>query len=127
MPTTLRIKVTKEILEKSKDCGDYGESCAIARAVSDVLPHAYVESDQILPFWCFLGLGDDRFPIKLPHTANQFIKEFDASSPEGRVVMDEISFDIEIPDGVIENINIDEIRPLLLNHPTLELVEDTKG
>lgn len=46
--TQLKITVTKEILEKSKNCGDAygaGKNCAIALAVRDVFPMAWVGMD----------------------------------------------------------------------------------
>jgi hypothetical protein len=121
MSTTLKITVTKEILEKSKMCGTklgilMSENCAIAIAVRDIFPDACVGNPQIL-------LGVLPFDVvNLPIDAIKFIERFDVSSPQDRVNMEPISFEIEIPDEVIAKINIDELRPLLINHPTLELV-----
>lgn len=134
MPTTLRIKVTKDILEKSKFCGgsfeienDIASNCAISISIRDVFPEAYVEYSGI---YLSKERRDKHFPfpdIRIPTVARNFITAFDVKKPYQRVQMNEIEFEVEVPDEVIEKINIDEIRPLLLNHPTLELVEDTKG
>lgn len=127
MPTTLRIKVTKEILEKSSDCKVNKEKhlsihhCAIAVALADIFPTCNISSHFMKPD------RSDRLIINLPPKATEFIYLFDKSTPEERRNLPEIEFEISIPDEVIEKINIDDIRLLLLNHPTLELVEDTKG
>lgn len=120
--TTLKIKVTKDILEKSKNCNEMvGQNCAVALAVRDVFPAAHVLHHQIRPF------SDDPYLIKqrilLPKEATLFIIDFDRAEPGQRPYLPEIEFEIQIPDEVIEKINIDSLRPLLQNHPTLELVE----
>lgn len=119
--TKLKITVTKEILEESKHCRSEAQfavtSCAISRAVRDIFPKARVWSSHINP-----QTGDVNDNISLPTEAKKFIADFDKSLPIDRVNMDPISFDVELPDSLIEKINIEELRPLLTNHPTLELV-----
>lgn len=121
MSTKLQITVTKEMLEKSKNCYkdvSYAKTnCAIALAIRDVFPRAEVLTTVIFPD------PDVRGMIKLPYEASEFIELFDDAEPEQRCEMDPISFEIDIPDTIINRINIDEIRPLLENHPTLKLVE----
>jgi hypothetical protein len=133
--TKLKITVTKEILEKSKYCGKrpYGEeieddapsNCAIALAVREIFPFAWVGEDEIDPFYRTI-VGFEFRPlserIELPTNAKNFITRFDGTSADDRPLLPEISFEVEIPDCVIDQINIDELRPLLANHPTLELV-----
>jgi hypothetical protein len=124
--TKLKITLTKEILEQSKMCGllpehngtGNGDRCAIAMAVHPVFPLAYVCTDEIHPY----GVGGGTAIILLPTIARNFINCFDFKSPDERVKMSPVFFEIEIPDEIIEKINIDELRPLLTNHPTLELV-----
>jgi hypothetical protein len=126
--TKLKIKVTKEILERSKRCGikkygvpkkEVGESCAIALAVRDIFPMAHVTRWNI----CSEGIDVLKSYIKLPTEATHFIDLFDTAGEEMRTSIPEFEFEISIPDEVIEEINIDEIKPLLVNHPTLELIE----
>jgi hypothetical protein len=121
----LKIKVTKEILMKSRYCGtvNTGESCAIACAVRDIFPNAYVGTREI--FVNKEDLDDDacKQTIQLPEEATEFIHEFDKGNPASRTELPELEFIVDIPDAVIDHINIDEIRPLLTNHPTLELIE----
>lgn len=129
MPVNLKIKVTKEIIEKSMWCGfgssnDIQENCAIALAVRDIFPDAQVEKYGIFlkrEDWQTKGTDSD---IQLPPEAIEFIGEFDlySDTPEHRLLMPELEFEVEIPDKVLEEINIEELRPLLQNHPTLELV-----
>jgi hypothetical protein len=121
----LKITVTKEILEKSKWCGYKldneefkltSQNCAIALAVRDVFPNAGVGANSVL-----LDPPSEYF-TNLPQEAIDFITAFDKSDPGVRSRMTPISFEIEIPDSVIGKINIEELRPLLVNHPTLQLI-----
>lgn len=123
----LIIMVTKEILKRSAMCGLcpgsepglIGHNCAIALAVRDIFPGAYVQPQCILPFGGNPYLGAPK--ISLPSEAISFISRFDGYTYEGRLRMHEISFEIEVPDSVIERIDISELTPLLENHPNLKL------
>lgn len=123
MGTLLKIKVTKEILERSKMCGDSSDAetltnCAIALAIRGIFPRAVVTDTSFRPF----GYDKAKTRICLPISARVFINQFDESSPEERIDLPEIGFTISIPDEVIEKINIEELRPLLENHPNLQFV-----
>lgn len=127
----LTIKVTKNILKKSAMCGkenyvNVPSKCAIALAVRDIFPHALVGGTVIIPF--AEGYTSPKFAerngkltISLPMKAQIFISKFDDKTPEERINSEEFSFDIDIPDEVINQINIDEVLHLLKNHETLEL------
>ena len=89
------IKVTKEILERSKMCGEYkATSCAIALAVIDLFESAKVGADTII---LITGQGqtifDTSYVTTLPLEARWFIKKFDMSSPEQRILMNPFSFE----------------------------------
>lgn len=131
--TKLRITVTKEILDRSKYCGEPGfgdisafenhsSNCAIALAIRDVFPKAFVETEYIfideISYKKFPMPGD----IKLPAEATDFINTFDLLDPAGRSLLPELTFEISIPDEIINQINIDELKPLLENHPTLAIL-----
>lgn len=130
---TLKIKITKEILFKSRLCNNddgidicdpstwVGSSCAVALAIRDVFPTSYVSYVDIDPFY-MEGRKNDVYKIYLPPTATTFIHTFDSLNANDRCNMPEIEFEISIPDEAIDLINIDEIKPLLVNHPTLELI-----
>lgn len=125
--TKLRITVTKEILERTKDClsEDKGviSNCAIAVAAKDLFPLAKVFCNYIsIP----RRLSHKEDYITLPEEAIEFIQQFDLSTPQGRVAMEPISFEIDVPDEVLEQISIEELRPLLENHPTLQFVDHGK-
>lgn len=127
MSTKLRITVTKEILERSKDCGagDFiPTNCAISLAVRDVFPLAAVYGTGRLSF---LGGSYDKLnnsnSVILSKEARSYVFKFDRTPSERRPFMPEFSFEISIPDEVLNEINIDELKPLLENHPTLELIE----
>ena len=120
MPTQFKIAITKEIIANCKNCGTGNEAhriennCAIAFALSDIFPKVYVTNFCIFPF----GIEGDKekdIKIPLPVIAQQFIKLFDgfSFSPKLRLLLPEFEFMIDIPDEVIEQINIDEVRELL--------------
>lgn len=127
----LKINVTNEILQKSAGCTGFGKdtfgtNCAIALAIRDIFPFAHVCKTCIDTDFYLRNpdrQGQTENHISLPSEAIIFIDEFDFGSPDNRLRMSPISFEIEISDEVLEKINIDEIKPLLKNHPTLKLVE----
>lgn len=111
----LQIKVTKAILNKSAYCGYTKEdgtyiasdeasvaaNCAVALAIRDIFPLAFVSPDQIIPF------GDAYYShmyseIQLPVVATQFIMEFDDTLPVDRKKMEPFDFEVEIPDDVLD-------------------------
>lgn len=123
----LRIDVTKEILTKAQYCGkkiarSTGENCAIALAVRDIFPEAFVSHENIYPFAPEDGKRDYKSRIDLPLEAQDFIVDFDNAEPEERCQMDPISFEIEVPDVTLEKINISEITKQLESHPYLTLI-----
>lgn len=125
--TKLRITVTKEILEKTKMCGigvnSYPPSnCAVSVAIKDFFPDAMVYGGGQLAFFGEHFEQESKL-LFLPDEAADWILNFDLASPQDRPNLPEISFEINVPDWVIERINIDEIRPLLQNHPNLSLIE----
>lgn len=120
MPFQFKISVTKEKIEKCKNCGnendehEIGRDCAIALALIDIFPDAYVTNYYIYPF----GIGyekEETLKIPLPLITQQFIKLFDSFStvPQLRLLLPEFEFTIEVHDEVIEHINIDEVRELI--------------
>jgi len=120
MPLQFKINITKAILTHCKFCGCDGEkekignNCAIAIALIDIFPEVYVTDDSIFPFGK-KGKEDMNLNLPLPAIARQFIKLFDGFrlTPQLRQLLTEFDFEIDIPDEVIEQINIDEIRRCL--------------
>jgi hypothetical protein len=120
MPAQFKIAITKEILEHSKYCGTgkdtraIGNNCAIAFALADIFPNVYVTNHYICP----LGIDTEKekeIKIPMPVIAQQFIKLFDGFclTPKLRLLLPEFEFTINVPDEVIEQINIDEVRQLI--------------
>ena len=117
MSLPLKITITKEIIEQSKHCGneneehEVGKNCAVAFALIDIFPEVYVTNYYIFPF----GTGYEFLKIPLPIIAQQFIKLFDGFclTPKLRLLLPEFEFTIDIPNEVIEQINIDEVRELI--------------
>lgn len=131
---TLKIKITKEILRESANCGmmfgkgSQAESCAFAVAVREIFPRAVVCYSAIYPFGGVKHFnntinvtGATEIPISAEMTA--FIFEFDANSPYDRVQMKEQEFELEIPDNIIQAIDIQEVTKILADVPHLELIE----
>lgn len=119
MPVQFKIAITKEILEHSKHCGtgndahNIGSNCAIAVALVDIFPDVYVTNNYIFPF----GIDSEKekaLKITMPVIAQQFIKLFDGfcHTPKLRLLLPEFELVIDVPDEVIEQINIDEIKIL---------------
>ena len=117
------IKITKNILERSMMCGQnlnkVGENCAVALALRDVFPNAYVTGSFINIEGGWGGTNDS---IMLPENAVCFIASFDVKKPHERPLMRLFSFEIDVPDSVIESIGIDEVKQILSNSKTLEYV-----
>lgn len=119
---TIKINITKEILEKSMYCRstDVGvtKNCAIAVAVRDLFPNAIVGLCSAYP-------SNECLPeqkMDLSRDARRFIYEFDMLSPELRIKMIPISFEIEIPDSVIDRIGVNEVNEILSKSLTMEKV-----
>lgn len=143
----LRVKITKEVLEKSKHClvkkivrsetiavgvtlttvetqNDedhylpFSSNCAVYHAVNELIPDAKVDS-------AFIGVLDAEgksFHITLPDSAIAFIQQFDFMDMNQRMLLPEMEFEIDVPDGLIDSIGIDEVKKVLEESTTLELV-----
>lgn len=120
MPAQFKIAITKEIIAQCKNCGTGNEAhriennCAIAFALADIFPKVYVTNLFIFPF----GIDGDKekdMKIPIPLIAQQFIKLFDGFrlTPRLRLLLPEFEFTIDIPDEVIEQINIDDVREFI--------------
>lgn len=113
------IKVTKDVLFKSKDCyNNAGINCAIAFAVRQIFPEAYV-TEEVLYFWEY-----QRHNANLPDEAIRFIALFDSLKryPGIRVDLPEMQFEIDVPSEVIDKIGIGQVYKILSESRTLELV-----
>ncbi len=118
MPVWFKIKVTKEILELSKECGAHndfdtiGKNCAIAIALKDIFPEVVVTDYYIYPFGIDNKNKLDDLRIVMPKIAQDFVKVFDSLSAihKLRLLLPEFEFEISIPDEIISQINIDEVR-----------------
>lgn len=124
--TTLTITVTKDILERSKNCLVSSEivveNCAIALAVRGVFPKARVYVHTLAFFGDEIQWLTPYNSVTHSQDMRDYIRLFDASDRTDISNLPQYSFDIEIPDKVLESINIEELKPLLENHPNLKLV-----
>lgn len=119
----LRVSITKEVLEATKDCGiatkKLNENCAISYAIRQIWPYALVGNWYILPF---RQLNSKMCYKQFRHYQESFIIRFDNNTPAERVAMQPFSFDIEVPDEVIGEVNIEEIKRICEGSKTLEVV-----
>ncbi|MDE3183074.1 MAG: hypothetical protein KGM16_06605 [Bacteroidota bacterium] len=121
MPVQFKIKVTKEILERSQGCGAYddvekiGNNCAIAIALKDLFPDVLVTAHHIYPFGIYENNEYSDLRIAMPKIALDFVKVFDSlrSIPKVRLHLPEFEFEISIPDEIISQINIDEVKNMV--------------
>lgn len=110
------IKITKEVLEKTKMCeaDKLSENCAISYAVRALFPLAITQRTYM---WFGNKEGDY---TSLPMKAREFITAFDSLFPEERVKMKPFSFEIDVPDSVINEIGIGQVYKILSESKTLE-------
>lgn len=136
--TTIRVNVTKKVIGESMYCGNelisqvweaknkingldgYMSNCAIAKAIWDIIPNICVLRQEVMFYSKTICLG----VADLPKKAVLFLDKFDRLSPDERLSLEPISFELEIPDTVIDNISIEEItkRLELQVEKTVELV-----
>ena len=133
MPVQFKIAITKDIIRSAIDCGrendDFtiGRNCAIAVALKDFFPDVYVTGYDIFPFGnCSHKRNKIRIP--LPQVAQHFIRLFDGFTltPRLRMLLPEFEFNIEIPDEVISDIDIEELRAVISTEKTQSLAKRVK-
>lgn len=130
MAVEFKISITKEIIEHCKYCGaennkdELSRNCAVAFALKDIFPDVYVTNYYISPF----GIDTEErknIKITMPGIAQQFIKLFDGFQlmPKLRLLLPEFEFVIDIPDEVIEQINISEIKDFISESKNRRLIQ----
>lgn len=136
----ITIHITKEILKRSKYCSIdkgspqenmTGQNCAISCAIVELFgTKSWVNMDEILFFKQEIEFTKDGFGIldeenfvriPLPENAIRFINIFDFALPEERITLPEISFNIDIPEEVIDLINIDEVKRIIEKSDSLSI------
>lgn len=133
MPVPFTIKVTKEILGLSKECGTRNdrerveENCAIAHALKDIFPAVMVTAQYIYPLGMVQNNQSAEPKIEMPKIAQDFIKVFDslATIYKVRLRLPEFEFEILIPDEIISTINIDELKTSFEERAVPELADVT--
>jgi hypothetical protein len=121
------IHVTKEILERSAMCGRFGQpprlqmtgsTCAFAVAMQEIFPLAHVGYHGWWPN------GVNTYPeCSITRGMATFIRAFDHATPDERRAMAPQSFELEVPQEVIEKIGLGEVYRILSESKTLELVK----
>ena len=127
----LEISITQDILNRSSNCvNNVGQNCAIGLAIFEIFgAKSWVEADQILISNVDYNEGDIFLSgnviakIELPRIAQSFIHTFDINLPHERKRMAAFAFEIDVPENVIEMINIEEIYKVLETSTCLKLVE----
>lgn len=137
MSVNIKIKITKDILEKSTICAEGGVSrntnCAFAHAVRDILPEALVTKFTIIPFGyfkdsylaCISQIKNQSFSIT--PEMKEYIADFDSCySKEDILALPEKEFELELPDWVVNRIgngNVEEVKNIISQSKTLELCQ----
>lgn len=138
----LTIHITKDILKRSMFCsskigGSVGQNCAIGLAIFDLFgDRSWVCADEIILSRHKIHQRKDGLVeingtvfskdqaeicvVPLCKEAQNFIMDFDFSSAGERLYMQPISFDVEIPDVVIDWIKVEDIDSIIANCPTLD-------
>jgi hypothetical protein len=138
------IKVTKEIQRRAMFCGTGActgartirTNCEVALAVIKLFPHAKVFQKAISftgegAFEYDRNMGDIRTIMNLPKDmvalpieVSGRIGDFDrlSNDPLARLELPEYSFEIEVPDYVLNQIGIGQAYKVLSESKTLELV-----
>jgi hypothetical protein len=126
MGVSFKISITKEIIASSKDCGinddeteSVGKNCAIAVAVKDIFPDVFVTDHHIYPQGIRrMGCATD-VKITLPKIAQDFVRIFDSLKgiSKLRLLLPEFEFEILIPDEIISQIDIDDLKAIASNNP----------
>lgn len=125
----LRINVTKKILRRSWMCGaDVGEGCAIALAVLEIFPYAWTSRTEITVYkgpriFVQDELRDVVGRIQMPIEATAFTYAFDNLKGRAleRLTLPELSFDVVVPQSIIDHIGIAEIERILATSSNLEM------
>ncbi len=120
MPIPFTIKIDRHILKLSKECGTQndtgtiGNTCAIALALKDIFPEVFISDYNIYPFGRDENNKTDNLAMPLPKIARDFVRVFDSLSGVHnlRLLLPEFEFTIDVPDAVISEINIDEIKAI---------------
>lgn len=122
------IKVTKDVLRKAMMCGDNSASnCAIAVASIEILGDcqvSYTNEGKPAIYYYPKSLDVSSVEIPLPMKAKEFMLDFDMlrHTPHERLLLPEQSFEVTLPDRVIQEIGIGEAYRVLSESKTLELV-----
>ena len=119
----ITVKVTKDVLERSRMCSSgykIAENCAISLAVRDLFPLALTHNLHCNLLGQHTSMAPDT--IMLSDEVIWFIRRFDHSTPKERVLMSPFSFEIEVPEYVIEKIGLSQIYKVLSESKSLEMV-----
>jgi len=125
MGVLFKINITKEILASSKDCGinndteTIGKNCAIAIALKDIFPEVFVTDHHIYPQGIKEADSVEDLKIMMPKIAQDFVRIFDSLKgiSKLRLLLPEFEFEILIPDEIISQINIDDLKAIASNNP----------
>lgn len=107
------VKITPQIIEASKGCQGKIRCCLIARAVQEIFTNACVFGDRI-----YLNINKALPAIDLPQIAIKLVTDFDCNRK-----ITPTSFEIDVPDEIIQQIGINSVYKILSESKTLECVE----
>lgn len=122
--TTILVRVTKEILAETRYCGNtahtglLSRNCAIAQALKAIFPQVSVGHNYV-----YIQTSRKTM-IQLPSNVATFIYEFDRLrfKPEQRLSLTPITFELNVPNELIDEIGITQLKDLINETDNLVLV-----
>lgn len=133
----ITVKVTKDVQRRAMYCdrmsGDIKSTCEVAIAIRELFPNAQVFAKAL----SFTGAGVNEYDskmiwltteelpkgmVRVPKKVTTRINQFDENTPIQRLLMPEFSFEIDVPNEVIDQIGIGQCYKVLSESKTLELV-----
>lgn len=132
----LKIKITQKLIDESVGCQMRNDSCLFARALREIMPEARVSLMYIFPTDLLYQASvepimyhnpvEKGFAFNHGDAITSYIREFDKTYGRPEIYKDikPAEFELEVPDWAIEAaINIDDVKKILENSETLELIQ----
>lgn len=120
-----KLRITKDVLKKSSNCGRVGgvgsitRNCAFALAFNELVPNVAVTEYNVIFYKPESSETFAKVPTSTPIV--NFIIKFDTALVSERLEFPEQEFDVEIPDNVINFYYGDTVKAVqkLINNPVL--------
>ena len=125
----LKVKITKDILQRSMMCGNDVNptvtNCAVVLAVREIFPNAIIDQSDYAPFPTY-GVAFYKKNKRFEHDGIDFIIEFDRlkKTPHKRLNLPETTVTLQLTDEIINAIEIDNWKEVIETSDVLDLVDE---